>query len=135
HGAGPSRPRPSRSAGPAERERHRGGAGSREWNGDPADSRSGDHGAKGNEVQPLPVAARRVIEGGRGLADVPRAVFATETRGALSGDWGRVQYDSRKVEPGDLFVAIRGLASDGHTHLASARQRGASAAVVESIAA
>jgi UDP-N-acetylmuramoyl-L-alanyl-D-glutamate--2,6-diaminopimelate ligase len=76
-----------------------------------------------------------VIEGGRGLADVPRAVLANETRGALFGDWGRVQYDSRKVEPGDLFVAIRGLASDGHTHLASARERGASAAVVESIAA
>jgi len=76
-----------------------------------------------------------VIEGGRGLADVPRAVLANETRGALFGDWGRVQYDSRKVEPGDLFVAIRGLASDGHMHLASARERGASAAVVESIAA
>ena len=76
-----------------------------------------------------------MIEGGRGLADVPRAVLANETRGALFGDWGRVQYDSRKVEPGDLFVAIRGLASDGHTHLASARERGASAAVVESIAA
>ena len=76
-----------------------------------------------------------MIEGGRGLADVPRAVLANETRGALFGDWGRVQYDSRKVEPGDLFVAIRGLASDGHMHLASARERGASAAVVESIAA
>jgi UDP-N-acetylmuramoyl-L-alanyl-D-glutamate--2,6-diaminopimelate ligase len=49
----------------------------------------------------------------------------------LSGAWERVQYDSRKVGPGDLFVAIRGLASDGHGHVTDARERGASAAVVE----
>jgi UDP-N-acetylmuramoyl-L-alanyl-D-glutamate--2,6-diaminopimelate ligase len=88
-------------------------------------------------VQPGPLSTGRLIESperarGRDLADVPRDAGALESRGALSGTWTRVQYDSRKVAPGDLFVAIRGLASDGHAHLEDARGRGAAAAVVES---
>jgi UDP-N-acetylmuramoyl-L-alanyl-D-glutamate--2,6-diaminopimelate ligase len=42
-----------------------------------------------------------------------------------------VQYDSRKVERGDLFIAIRGTASDGHTFIDSAVSRGAAVVVVE----
>ena len=83
-------------------------------------------------MQPGPLSAGRLIEtAGRDLADVPRHAGATETRGSLSGRWERVQYDSRNVTPGDLFVAIPGLTSDGHAHVAGARGRGAAAAVVE----
>lgn len=39
--------------------------------------------------------------------------------------------DSRQVTTNDLFVAIRGLNTDGHQHLLQAQQRGAIAAVVE----
>ena len=39
--------------------------------------------------------------------------------------------DSRKVERGDLFIAVRGWASDGHDFLAEAAERGAAAAIVE----
>jgi len=39
--------------------------------------------------------------------------------------------DSRKVEPGYIFIAIRGSTSDGHDHLASAARRGAKLAIVE----
>jgi UDP-N-acetylmuramoyl-L-alanyl-D-glutamate--2,6-diaminopimelate ligase len=39
--------------------------------------------------------------------------------------------DSRCVQRGDLFVAIRGSANDGHQFLAEAQARGAVAAVVE----
>lgn len=42
-----------------------------------------------------------------------------------------IRYDSRKVEPGDIFVAIRGTASDGHKYLTEAVARGAPAVVVE----
>ena len=42
-----------------------------------------------------------------------------------------IQYDSRKVRKGDLFVAIRGTAADGHRFLADAIHRGAVAVVVE----
>lgn len=43
----------------------------------------------------------------------------------------RVQYDSRKVEPGDAFVAIRGTAVDGHKYINEAVRRGAKVVVVE----
>lgn len=39
--------------------------------------------------------------------------------------------DSRKVSPGDLFIAVRGWNSDGHDFLDAARERGATAAIVE----
>ena len=39
--------------------------------------------------------------------------------------------DSRKVSPGDLFIAVRGWNSDGHDFLEAARERGATAAIVE----
>lgn len=39
--------------------------------------------------------------------------------------------DSRKVSPGDLFIAVRGWNSDGHDFLEAAREKGAAAAIVE----
>ena len=39
--------------------------------------------------------------------------------------------DSRKVEPGNAFVAVRGLRVDGHDYLGQAVERGAAAVVVE----
>lgn len=41
-----------------------------------------------------------------------------------------VQIDSRKVKPGDLFVAIKGEKVDGHDFLDMAAERGAKAALV-----
>jgi UDP-N-acetylmuramoyl-L-alanyl-D-glutamate--2,6-diaminopimelate ligase len=43
--------------------------------------------------------------------------------------------DSRQVKPGSLFVAIRGLRSDGHFFLHDAVERGAAAVVVEEASA
>ena len=42
-----------------------------------------------------------------------------------------VRYDSRAVQPGDLFVAIRGYATDGHKYIAKALEQGAAAIVCE----
>ncbi len=39
--------------------------------------------------------------------------------------------DSRTVEPGDLFFAMRGANQDGHEHVAAALSRGAAGAVIE----
>jgi len=46
-----------------------------------------------------------------------------------------ISYDSRRVEAGDLFFALRGASSDGHDFLAAAFERGAVAAIVESVPA
>ena len=42
-----------------------------------------------------------------------------------------VHDDSRKVGPGDVFVAVKGLRSDGHAFVAQAIEQGAAAVVVE----
>lgn len=42
-----------------------------------------------------------------------------------------VSYDSRKVSPGDLFVALRGAVSDGHDYIGRALELGAAAILVE----
>ena len=57
-------------------------------------------------------------------------------RSQVEGDpeIGEVRYDSRAVQPGDLFVAIRGFATDGHKYIASALENGAAAVVCEQAA-
>src|SRR6185436_2660440 len=42
-----------------------------------------------------------------------------------------VRNDSRVVEPGDVYVAVRGLRADGHAFVLAAIERGAAAVVVE----
>ena len=53
------------------------------------------------------------------------------------GEEGRevksVQIDSRKVQPGDLFVALRGTQVDGHEYIEKAIGQGATAVVCESL--
>jgi len=41
----------------------------------------------------------------------------------------RIRYDSRRVGPGDLFVALRGQVQDGFDHVSDAASRGAAAVV------
>jgi len=69
----------------------------------------------------------------RDAALLPRLLGGLETRGVPLGAWSRVQYDSRSVGPGDVFVAISGGRFDGHDYLEAARGKGALAAVVERI--
>lgn len=42
-----------------------------------------------------------------------------------------VAYDSRKVQPGNVFVCIKGYASDGHKYIAGAAEKGAVCAIVQ----
>lgn len=44
-----------------------------------------------------------------------------------------VNIDSRKVENGDMFIAVRGTQADGHAYISSAEEKGAVAIVCENI--
>ncbi len=44
-----------------------------------------------------------------------------------------IRYDSRAVEPGDLFVAIEGMQSDGHRFISMAAEKGAAAVLCQRV--
>ena len=52
-------------------------------------------------------------------------------RGALPAGVTGVSIDSRTLERGDLFIAIRGENSDGHDYVRAAFEKGAAACVVD----
>ena len=72
------------------------------------------------------------------LADMEvRSISLRDTLGAASfvstGDIvaSRFCCDSRRVQPGDVFVALRGSRADGHQHLEAAIASGAVSVVVD----
>jgi UDP-N-acetylmuramoyl-L-alanyl-D-glutamate--2,6-diaminopimelate ligase len=67
---------------------------------------------------------------GRGLIRADDAVRAEAAVGVVSG----LAYDSRHVEPGQVFVALKGLHADGVTFARQAIERGAVAVVSEQAA-
>jgi UDP-N-acetylmuramoyl-tripeptide--D-alanyl-D-alanine ligase len=58
------------------------------------------------------------------------AALSAAPSAALNATVGGVSIDSRTLEAGDLFFAIKGDAHDGHDHVARAFEAGAAAAVV-----
>ncbi|MFO0389730.1 MAG: UDP-N-acetylmuramoyl-tripeptide--D-alanyl-D-alanine ligase [Alphaproteobacteria bacterium] len=55
------------------------------------------------------------------------------THGKSTGPWQamRIEIDSRRIQPGDMFVAIEGEKHDGHKFLGEAFGRGAAVAMVD----
>jgi UDP-N-acetylmuramoyl-L-alanyl-D-glutamate--2,6-diaminopimelate ligase len=51
--------------------------------------------------------------------------------GKISGTAGKLCQDSREVESGDLFIAVKGLRSDGHNFIPEAVERGAGMIISE----
>ena len=65
------------------------------------------------------------------LSQLLRGVNTTLLSGSTEGEITGVCYDSRKVQPGCLFVAIKGFRSDGHAYISKALELGAAALLVE----
>jgi len=57
--------------------------------------------------------------------------LGTLLQGDPEAEITKVVYDSRRAEPGALFVAVPGFKADGHAYVADAVARGASAVAVE----
>ncbi len=63
------------------------------------------------------------------------AALTTLKCGGINTDITGIHYDSRRISPGDLFVAMRGESTDGNRYLESALRQGATAIVTDSPAA
>lgn len=67
------------------------------------------------------------------LTEIIQLVTLTETVGCTDLDITGIQMDSRLIEPGQLFVAVRGTQTDGHAYIDKAIEKGAVAVVCEQI--
>lgn len=70
-------------------------------------------------MKPIPLQQLRQIVGGKNLTLIP------------PGEVLSVSTDTRQLQPGSLFIAIKGENHDGHQYLAQAQAAGALAAVIE----
>ena len=69
------------------------------------------------------------------LAEIVRKIPTTSVIGNLNVPILAISFDSRDVEPGTLFVAMRGTAHDGHQYIPDVVRRGVSAVVCEEMPA
>lgn len=67
------------------------------------------------------------------LRDILYKVSIDAVKGATDIRIRQIDFDSRKIGEGDLFVAIRGTVSDGHSYIATAVSQGAVAVVCETL--
>ncbi len=67
------------------------------------------------------------------LKDILYKVAIEAIQGSTEITIGKIDFDSRKMEQNDVFVAIRGTISDGHDFIGKAIELGAKAIVCESI--
>lgn len=67
----------------------------------------------------------------RELKDILYKVSLTSSYGDMNAEVKGIAFDSRHVNPGFLFVAVRGTQSDGHNFIADAVSSGASVIVCE----
>ena len=67
------------------------------------------------------------------LQDILYKVSIRSIEGQTAHEINDLQIDSRKVQPGSVFIAIKGSSSDGHAFIRTAISKGASAIVCETL--
>lgn len=67
------------------------------------------------------------------LKEIVTSIKILSSNTDLEQEIGGVCYDSRRVRPGDLFVAVKGFASDGHRFIPAAMEKGAAAVLCEDV--
>lgn len=67
------------------------------------------------------------------LKDILYKVSLTSTTGDMDREVSNIVFDSRKVEPRSVFVAVAGTQVDGHEFIATALEKGATVIVCEKL--
>jgi len=65
------------------------------------------------------------------LKEIMKDIKTIQVSGDVETEVTGISYDSRKVKPGHLFIAIRGEHADGHVFVNDAIKRGAAAVIYE----
>ncbi|UOB18495.1 UDP-N-acetylmuramoyl-L-alanyl-D-glutamate--2,6-diaminopimelate ligase [Abyssalbus ytuae] len=69
----------------------------------------------------------------KALKDILYKVHINSVTGSTNIPVNELHFDSRKVSPDDVFVAVRGYVSDGHEYIEKAAESGAVAIICESM--
>ena len=67
------------------------------------------------------------------LKTLIEACRPARVEGPTTGEVTGIEIDSRKIEAGNLFIAMRGTQVDGHAYIAKAQEMGATAVACESL--
>ena len=67
------------------------------------------------------------------LEEILKGTNVVETKGDINKDITGIHMDSRKIESGHLFIAVKGTQVDGHAYIEKATERGAVAIVCETL--
>lgn len=67
------------------------------------------------------------------LKELVQSLKVLEATGDTNVDVTGIQFDSRQIKKGNLFVAVRGVSVDGHAYIGSAIEKGAVVVVCEEI--
>lgn len=67
------------------------------------------------------------------LIDLLKTISNAQIIGNANLDISGIQIDSRKIEAGNLFMAMRGTATDGHAYISAAVKKGAIAILCEEV--
>ncbi|GAA0075919.1 UDP-N-acetylmuramoyl-L-alanyl-D-glutamate--2,6-diaminopimelate ligase [Clostridium sp. CTA-5] len=65
------------------------------------------------------------------LKDILKGINYKVIQGSLDKEIVSINYDSRKVEKSDLFVCVKGFATDGHKYVQNALENGAKAIIIQ----
>jgi UDP-N-acetylmuramoyl-L-alanyl-D-glutamate--2,6-diaminopimelate ligase len=71
----------------------------------------------------------------RNLSDILEGLAFTELQGSADIEITAIVFDSRKIVPGCLFVAVKGTVVDGHDYIPQAIDGGAAAVICEELPA
>ena len=65
------------------------------------------------------------------LKEILAGLEGLKVRGDLEIEINNLDKDSRKIDKGSLFIAIKGFDTDGHEYIQSAIEQGATAVMIQ----